>query len=71
MRHLAGPAAHRSPRAALGRAPAGAAHPPPAQDFTLPAPGKPRSITVGPDKALWFTSDFEGNRVGRITTKGR
>lgn len=39
--------------------------------FALPSPGKPRSITVGPDRALWFTSDFIGNRIGRITTRGK
>jgi virginiamycin B lyase len=41
------------------------------RDFPLPTFGKPRSITVGPDRALWFTSDFEGNLVGRITTSGQ
>ncbi len=52
----------------LGAGTAGAASR--VKDFSLPSPGKPRSITSGPDGALWFTSDFEGNRVGRITTSG-
>jgi streptogramin lyase len=31
---------------------------------------KPRSITVGPDGALWFTNEGS-DTIGRITTEGR
>jgi virginiamycin B lyase len=37
--------------------------------FALPFPGAPRSITAGPDGALWFTVPTRRS-IGRITTAG-
>jgi virginiamycin B lyase len=31
----------------------------------------PQDITVGPDGALWFTSEYDGYQTGRITTAGK
>src|ERR1700722_1414596 len=33
------------------------------------ASSSPRSVTTGPDGALWFTEQ-SGNKIGRITTAG-
>jgi streptogramin lyase len=38
-------------------------------EFPLTAGSSPRSITAGPDGALWFT-ETDGNRIGRLTTDG-
>ena len=37
--------------------------------FTDPGLDEPSGLTVGPDKALWFTN-YGGNSIGRITTSG-
>jgi len=42
-------------------------------EFPLPSPNSaPRSLTVGPDGALWFTDNFGSSigEIGRITTTG-
>src|SRR5277367_4876566 len=40
------------------------------QDFKIPTGDSgPRTITAGPDGALWFIENF-ANQIGRITTAG-
>jgi hypothetical protein len=39
-------------------------------EFPIPTPNAfPQGITVGPDRALWFTEE-NANKIGRVTTAG-
>ena len=40
------------------------------KEFVLANPGEPRSVARAPDGSIWFTSDFTGNKIGRVSTGG-